>query len=97
MSSRVTRGHWIVLAIHAFIIVNFLAEIAYASYLVFVVIAPDGGGPLFDQASSFPHEKMVTRRLYAAEAWIAISGLSIYLAITEIGPRLRQARSESPS
>jgi len=28
-----------------------------------------------------------TRRLYAIECWIAIAGLAIYLAITEIGPR----------
>ena len=35
---------------------------------------------------------MVTRRLYAIECWIAIAGLSVYLAITEIGPRLRDAR-----
>jgi hypothetical protein len=33
---------------------------------------------------------MVTRRLYAIECWIAIAGLCIYLAITEIGPRLRE-------
>ena len=85
------KSRWLWLLIHWFIIVNFLVQIVYAGYMVFFIVAPtEGSGPLFAMADSFPFEKMVTRRLYAAECWIAISGLSIYLAITEIGPRLRQ-------
>ena len=42
-----------------------------------------------ERALSISHELMVTRRLYAIEFWIATAGLSIYLALTEIGPRLR--------
>ena len=60
---------------------------AYSAYMVFVVVAPEEGGPLFDSATSFPFEKMVTRRLYAIEFWIATCGFSIYLALTEIVPR----------
>ena len=37
-------------------------------------------------------ETGLTRRLYAVECWLAIAGLSIYLAITEIGPRLAAQR-----
>jgi hypothetical protein len=85
------RRKWLWWIIHWFIIANFLVQIVYAGYMVFFIVAPlEGSGPLFAMADSFPFEKMVTRRLYAAECWIAISGLSIYLAITEIGPRLRQ-------
>jgi hypothetical protein len=78
--------------IHWVIIVNFAVQIAYGAYMVFVVVAPEGGGPLMDQATTFPFEQMMTRRLYASETWIAIVGLSLYLAITEIAPRLQAAR-----
>jgi len=80
---------WVLLMLHWGIIVNFALEIGYAGYMVFFVIAPEGGGPLMDKALTFPFEQMVTRRLYALECWVAIAGLSIYLAITEIAPRLR--------
>lgn len=80
------------LALHAFIILNFLVEIAYASWMIFEVLQPAGAGPLGERALTLDHEWMVTRRLYAIECWIAIAGLSVYLAITEIGPRLRDAR-----
>jgi hypothetical protein len=78
--------------LHGVIIVNFAVQIAYGGYMVFVVVAPESAGPLMDQATSFPFEKMMTRRLYASETWIAIVGLSLYLAITEIAPRLNAAR-----
>ncbi len=81
------------MALHAFIILNFLAEIAYASWMIFEVLQPAGAGPLGQRALTLDHEWMVTRRLYAIECWIAIAGLSVYLAITEIGPRLRAARA----
>ena len=84
MKRKIWLGiHWIIMA-------NFLVEIIYASYMVFVVLRPEtGGGPLFERALEVPFQQMTTRRLYALECWIAIAGLSIYLAITEIGPRLR--------
>jgi len=79
------RPMWLI--IHALIIVNFVIEILYASYMIFVVFAPGSGGPLWELAKTLPPEQMATRRLYAIEAWIAITGLSIYLGITEIAPR----------
>ena len=80
--------------IHWLIIINFVIQIAYASYMVFFVVAPpEGSGPLFASADTFPFEKMVTRRLYALECWVAIGGLAIYLAITEIAPRRRIRQS----
>lgn len=84
----------VLLVIHWAIILNFLFEIAYAGYLVFAVLKPPGvDGPLFEKALTIPHELMVTRRLYAIEFWIATAGLAIYLALTEIGPRLLAERS----
>jgi len=47
---------------------------------------------LGQQATAIPFELLVTRRLYALEAWIATAGLAIYLAITEMAPRLRRLR-----
>ena len=89
----ISAKRMVLLLIHWGIIINFLAEIGYATHMIFNVVAPPGGGPLFEQAKSFPHEMMMTRRLYAVECWLAIVGLSIYLAITEIGPRLTAERS----
>ena len=58
------RKMW--LGLHWVIIVNFLVEIVYASYMVFIVLKPaDGSGPLFERALSLPFEQMTTRRLYA--------------------------------
>jgi len=71
--------------IHWIIIINFLLEIFYAARMVFFVVG--GGGPLFGRAGKITFELMVTRRLYAIECWIAIAGLCIYLAITEMYPR----------
>ncbi len=85
-------GYGLLLVLHWAIIINFVVEIAYAGYMVFAVIAPEGGGPLLEKAKTFPFEMMMTRRLYAVEFWIAMAGLAIYLALTEIGPRLRRYR-----
>jgi hypothetical protein len=71
--------------LHWFLIVNFLVEIFYSAYQLFFVVG--GGGPLFNRARDISFELLVKRRLYAIEAWIALAGLSIYLAITEILPR----------
>ena len=81
--------------IHWLIIVNFVAQIIYTGVMIFFVVTPEGTtGPLFGQASEMPFELMVTRRLYASESWIAIAGLSIYLAITEIVPRTQKIRQD---
>lgn len=73
--------------IHWVIIINFLLEIFYAAYMVFFAFSKTGASTvLFGSAAKIPFETMVTRRLYAIECWIAIAGLSIYLAITEIIP-----------
>ena len=85
------------LAIHWIIILNFLVEIIYASYIIFVVLKPEAGaGPLMDAAKSIDLDLMTRRRLYAIECWLAISGLAVYLAITEIGPRLKAQRRTIP-
>ena len=83
-------GYYLLQLLHWVIIINFMVEIAYANYMIFTVFSPAEAGPLFDRAKSFPFEMMMSRRLYAVEAWLAIVGLSIYLAITEIGPRMRR-------
>jgi hypothetical protein len=86
-SSRIalTALHWIIIG-------NFCFQICYSAYLALFVIVPDDGaiGPLFGRATQLPFELMVTRRLYATECWIAMAGLAIYLAITEIAPRMWQ-------
>jgi len=76
--------------VHAVIILNLLVQMVYAGTMVFSVWRPEGVvGPLWEAGKSVPFEFMVTRRLYAIEFWIATVGLSVYLALTEIGPRLR--------
>jgi hypothetical protein len=72
--------------IHVLIILNFLVEIVYGTYMVFFVI---GGRrwPLFAQAAETPIEVILKRRLYAVETWIAIAGLGVYVAVTEVLPR----------
>ena len=85
-------GRWGLMTLHWLIIVNFVVEIVYAAYMIFVVVAPPGGGPLGSRAMEIPFEMMTTRRLYAVEFWLAMGGLAIYLALTEIGPRLAAYR-----
>ena len=72
--------------LHWFIIINFLIEIFYGFYMVFFVV---GGGrwPLMARAIETPMEVILKRRLYSIEVWVAISGLVIYLALTEFLPR----------
>lgn len=83
------RWSWPWRVLHAVIIVNFAAEIFYVGWIIFVVLAPEGGtsGPLWAQAGQIDMDLMARRRLYAIEGWIAIAGLSVYLAITEVAPR----------
>jgi len=87
--------------IHRLILLNFLLEIMYSFYMVFFVI---GGGkwPLMNRAIETPLEVILKRRLYAIEAWIAVAGLCVYLALTELLPQkilpyLRDLSGEDPS
>ena len=93
--SKRSIGDRFVLLVHWAIILNFVFEILYASYMIFDVLAVGGGGPIGSAALEVDHEHMVTRRLYAIEFWLAMGGLAIYLAITEIGPRLSRMRQSS--
>lgn len=84
--------------LHWAIIVNFGLQILYGFRQVFFVAVPPGvSGPLGSAASSIPFELMVTRRLYAIETWVAIAGLAIYLALTEILPRRLRADPPLPA
>ena len=74
--------------IHWAIVLNLAIQVAYGAYMVFFVVKGNGSGPLWGQALQMPFETMVTRRLYATETWIAIVGLSLYLGLTEILPRI---------
>lgn len=75
--------------VHWAIILHLLIEVIYSAYVIFVILQPEGhSGPLMSKAAEIPFELMVTRRLYALECWIATGALAIYLAITEIAPRL---------
>lgn len=78
------RKWWRVL--HWFIIINFLVGIFYGFFMVFFAV---GGGryPLWMRAVETPVEIILKRRLYAIEAWVATSGLAVYLALTELVPR----------
>ncbi len=87
------RNFWKIL--HWFLIVNFIAEILYCAYQLFFIVG--GGGPLFHRVQEISFELLVTRRLYAIETWIAMAGLSIYLAITEINPRMKVERQDAKS
>ena len=88
-----SRRSLVWLVIHWLIILHFLGEIIYAGYMIFSVLQPEGhSGPLMGQATQIPFELMVTRRLYALECWVATAGLAIYLAITEVAPRMRSLK-----
>ncbi len=81
--------------LHWVIIVNFLMQIGYGGYMVFFGLSDDDEDkkPLFGRANEFDFETMMTRRMYASETWIAISGLSCYLGATEILPRLLKSNT----
>ncbi|MBW2458589.1 MAG: hypothetical protein JRI68_29085 [Deltaproteobacteria bacterium] len=76
--------------LHWVIIVNFVVNVIYGAYQVFFVLTPGGGqvGPLFGAANTIPPELVMLRRAYAAEVWLSIVGVCLYLAITEYLPRL---------
>ena len=90
MNEKTTK--LLLLIVHWIIILNFVIEIFYGALMTFVVLSPadHAGGPLFGVATSLDYEDMMVRRMYATETWIAITGLAIYLAITEIRPRMKK-------
>lgn len=47
-------------------------------------------GPLLQKARDVPFELLVARRLYSIETWVASAGLVVYLALTELLPRMRR-------
>ena len=70
--------------IHYFIILFFLVELIYLSYVIFVVLQPEFGGvTLSENASRVDLDLLTKRRLYAIEFWVAFSGFAIYLSLTE--------------
>jgi hypothetical protein len=83
-------------ALHAFIILNFVIQIFYGFYMVFYAV---GGAqfPLFRRAVETPIEIILKRRLYAVETWLAVVGLCMYVALTEILPcKLRGEWNDAP-
>ena len=84
-------------ALHLAIILNFITGMFYAAYMVFFVVTPAESGPLWERATTIPFEMMTTRRLYAAEFWLTTIGLSAYLGLTEIAPRLAAHRAAKKS
>lgn len=73
--------------LHVFIILLFATEISYGFFQVFFAVGGERY-PLFMRAVETPIEIILKRRLYAVEVWIAMSGLSVYLALTEFLPRM---------
>ncbi len=93
------RPLWVKI-VHGLILANFVSGMAYAGFVLFVILAPEGGGgPLWGRAAEVPMELLAKRRLYALEFWVAFSGFAIYLALTELLPRTRAnpATGGSPS
>lgn len=82
--------------LHWLIIVNFLLEIGYGAYMVFFQVGKGDGKPLFGKAAGVDHETMMVRRMYAAETWIAITGLSLYVGVTEFLPRILEKKRLRP-
>ncbi len=72
--------------IHVLILINFMVQVLYGTYMVFFAV---GGRrwPLLSQAMDTPVEVILRRRLYAIETWVAMVGLGLYIAVTEILPR----------
>ena len=79
------------------ILVNFIIEIMYGFYMIFYGV---GGSryPLMKKAEETPVEVILKRRLYAIELWVALTGLTNYLGLTEVFPRkLRYILAENNS
>lgn len=76
--------------IHAIILLNFIIEIGYCTFMVFFVLNAGTSGPLFETVLTIDMDLFLKRRLYAIETWIAIGGLALYVAITELYPRFKR-------
>jgi|JI10StandDraft_1071094.scaffolds.fasta_scaffold714171_2 hypothetical protein len=83
--------------IHRAFILLAVVQMAYSGWQVFVVLQPEGTiGPVFGRAADLPPEVMVARRLYAIEGWLALLGLALYLAVTEVLPTRLRMTSHHP-
>ncbi len=81
--------------IHYGIIINFILQVLNGVYQISFVYTVEGlTWPLLGASAGLDHETMMVRRAYALETWIAITGLCIYLALTEIMPRLKKIREQ---
>lgn len=76
------------------ILLHFAMEVLYAGYETMIVLRPPeaGFGPLGAAAITMSDSLFLKRRLYAIEHWIAFSGMSLFLAVTEVLPRLLRRR-----
>jgi hypothetical protein len=70
--------HWVLITI-------FAVQMMYGYFMVFVV--GSNPLPLFGRAAEMEEEDLILRRLYSIETWLAIGGLALYLALTEVLPR----------
>jgi hypothetical protein len=83
------RPAWRIL--HVAIIGILVLQAVYSFVQLLVFLQPEGVvGPLFGTARDIDHDLLMARRAYAIEGWIALVGLFLYLAVTEIGPRRRR-------
>jgi hypothetical protein len=71
--------------IHWLLITIFALQMMYGYYMVFFV--GSNPLPLFGRASEMQSEELILRRLYSIETWLAIGGLALYLALTEVLPQ----------
>ena len=71
--------------IHWLLITIFAVQMMYGYYMVFFV--GSNPLPLFGRAAEMQPEDLILRRLYSIETWLAIGGLALYLALTEVLPR----------
>ncbi len=75
--------------VHYFLIFLFVSQMIYAMHQVFVVHGVGGWNPvLLGRATEISQEQFMARRMYAIEGWLAMVGLSLYLALTEVLPRV---------
>ncbi|TVR00363.1 MAG: hypothetical protein EA398_11510 [Deltaproteobacteria bacterium] len=84
------RPHRMALWLHRLILATFTLGLAYTAWMVFFILAPDAPGPLLGRATETSADLMMARRLYAIEGWITFAGFCIYLAVTEVVPRLHR-------
>lgn len=80
--------------LQAAILLHFVLEVFYTGYETMIVLRPPGAGfgPLGAAAITISDSLFLKRRLYAIEHWIAFSGLALFLAVTEMLPRLLRPR-----